>query len=270
MTIDIYELWDYSKPELSEQRFREALASASADDALILQTQIARTYGLRSQFSQAQAVLAGIEPQILSASTRARVHYYLEMGRTHASAAHSPESQTPDVKELARSAYLRAFELARDARLDRLAIDALHMMTFVDTAGEEQIEWNRRALEYMQASSQPEAKKWEGSLRNNMGYALHSLGHYEQALQEFELALAVRQRDGNAQSIRIAWWMIAWTLRTMSRLDEALAIQLRLESECDAAGEPDPYVYEELEHLYRALEDTEQAEIYAERRKAAL
>lgn len=270
MAIDIYALWDYGKPELSEQRFRTALASASGDDTLILQTQIARSYGLRSRFSEAREILAGIEPQIQAAGAGARAHYYLELGRTYASAAHSPESQTPDVKELARSAYLQAFELARDAGLDRLAIDALHMMTFVDTAGEDQIGWNRRAIEYMQASSQPDAKKWEGSLRNNMGYALHSLGRYEQALQEFEQALAVRQRDGNPQSIRIAWWMIAWTLRAMSRLDEALEIQLRLERECDAAGEPDPYVYEELEHLYRALEDTGQAEIYAARRKAAL
>jgi tetratricopeptide (TPR) repeat protein len=270
MTINVSELWDFSKPELSEQRFRAALPTASPDDALILQAQIARTYGLRSKFTEAQEILAGIERQVQGASADAKVHYYLELGRTYASAAHSPESQTPEVKELARSAYLQAFELARDARLDRLAIDALHMMTFVDTAGEDQIEWNRKAIEYMQASDQPDARKWEGSLHNNMGYALHTLGRYEHALQEFELALAVRQRDGNPQSIRIAWWMIAWTLRAMSRLNEALEIQLRLEGECDAAGEPDPYVYEELEQIYRALNNTEQAEIYAARRKAAL
>lgn len=270
MAINIYELWDYGKPELSEQRFRTALASASGDDALILQTQIARSYGLRSRFSEAQEILAGIEPQVQDASAAAKAHYHLELGRTYASAAHSPESQTPEVKALARSAYLQAFELARDAGLDRLAIDALHMMSFVDTAGKDQLEWNRRAIEYMQSSSQPDARKWEGSLHNNLGYALHTLGRYEQALSEFELALAARQRDGSPQSIRIAWWMIAWTLRAMDRLDEALEIQLRLEREGDAAGEPDPYVYEELEHLYRSLGDFERAKLYAERRKAAM
>jgi hypothetical protein len=56
----------------------------------------------------------------------------------------------------------------------------------------------------------------------------------------------------------------------MGRLLEALAIQLRLEKECDATGEPDPYVFEELEHLYRALQDTERADFYAARRKSSL
>lgn len=268
MTINVSELWDFSKPELSEQRFRAALPTASPDDALILQAQIARTYGLRRNFAQAQEILAEIAPQINSASAETKVHYYLELGRTISSAAHNPESQTTEARERARSMYMMAFEHAHDARLDRLAIDALHMMTFVDTDAGDQIEWNRRALEYMQASSQLDAKKWEGSLHNNMGYALHTLGRYEQALQEFELALAARQRDGNPGSIRVAYWMIAWTLRFMGRLNEALDIQLRLERECDEAGEPDPYVFEELEQLYRQLDDHAKAEHYTSRRKA--
>ena len=43
MAIDINALWDFSKPALSEERFRAALATAQGDDALILKTQIART-----------------------------------------------------------------------------------------------------------------------------------------------------------------------------------------------------------------------------------
>ncbi len=64
--------------------------------------------------------------------------------------------------------------------------------------------------------------------------------------------------------------MIAWTLRALERLQEALEIQLRLEKECDQAGEPDPYVFEELELLYRALNNGEQASFYADRRKALM
>ncbi len=45
MAGDLSHLWDFTQPELSEQRFREALATANPDEALILQTQIARTYG---------------------------------------------------------------------------------------------------------------------------------------------------------------------------------------------------------------------------------
>jgi tetratricopeptide (TPR) repeat protein len=270
MTIDISNLWDHSKPELSEQRFRAALSTASADEALILQTQIARTYGIRRDFTKAQEILVSIETEIRNASMEAQVRYYLELGRTYASATHPSESQTPEAKELARSAYTKALELAQSGKLDSLAIDALHMMTVVDRAPEDQLKWNRQALALMQASSQPDARKWEGSLRNNTGYALHLLGRFEEALAEFKLALAARERDGDARTIRIAHWMIAWTLRALGRLDEALEIQLRLEKECEAAGEPDPYVFEELEHLYRALKDNDRAGFYADRRKASM
>jgi tetratricopeptide (TPR) repeat protein len=270
LAIDVAKLWDFNKPELSEERFRSVLTTASADDALILQTQIARSYGLRQRFPQAQEILADIESQVQSASVEAQVYYYLELGRTYSSATHPPESQTTEVKELARSAYMRAFELAQKGELDALAIDALHMMTFVDTAPEDQIEWNRKAIALMQSSSQRDAKKWEGSLRNNTGYALHLLGRYEEALAEFKLALAAHERGGNPQKIRIAHWMIAWTLRALGQLNEAIEIQLRLEKEWDEAGEPDPYVFVDLELLYQAINNTEKAEFYAARRKAAM
>jgi tetratricopeptide (TPR) repeat protein len=269
MPIDLSALWDFSKPELSESRFRLALASASPDEALILQTQIARTYGLRRDFTQARQILAGIETRIHDASAEARVRYFLELGRTHASATHPPEAQTLESKELARGAYLRAFELAKEALLDDLAIDALHMMIFVDTTLDDQVEWNRKAIAYMEASSQPDAKKWAGSLHNNLGYALHLLRRFDEALLEFKIALAAREQSGNPHQIRIAHWMIAWTLRALGRLNEAIEIQLRLEKECDAAGEPDPYVFEELELLYQALKDSEKAEHYAALRKAS-
>lgn len=270
MAVDISALWDFNKPELSEERFRSALSKASADDALLLQTQIARTHGIRRNFSRAQQILSEIEPQIHNASDETKVRYFLELGRTYSSATHPPESQTPEIRELARSAYMRAYELAQSGELDSLAIDALHMMTFVDTEPDEQVKWNRKAMALMQSSSQPDAKKWEGSLHNNTGYALHLLGRYEDALLEFKLALAAYERGGNPQSIRIAHWMIAWTLRALGQLNEAIEIQLRLEREWDKSGEPDPNVFEELELLYQALSNDEKAEFYAARRKAAM
>ena len=95
-------------------------------------------------------------------------------------------------------------------------------------------------------------------------------GRYEDALAEFRLALAAHEPGGNPQKIRIAYWMIAWTLRALGRLNEAIEIQLRLERECDEAGEPDPYVFEELELLYQAINNREKAEFYATRRKKTM
>jgi hypothetical protein len=58
--------------------------------------------------------------------------------------------------------------------------------------------------------------------------------------------------------------MVAWTLRALGKMDEALEIQLRLERECDAAKKPDRYVFEELEILYRARGDAPRAKHYAD------
>jgi len=269
MALDIASLWDFGNPALSEQRFRDALNGASGDEALILQTQIARSFGLRGDWAGARVILASIREAAEHASPEVRVRYALELGRTWASAAHSPESQTPETRDTARRLYTEAFETARDAKLDDLAIDALHMMAFVDTAPEAQLAWDLKALAYMEASPQAEAKRWEGSLRNNIGYALHQQGRYDEAMVQLQLALAAREREGKADRIREAWWMIAWTLRAQGKLDEALAIQLRLEREWDAAGKPDPDVFEELELLYRAKGDAARAADYAAKRQAA-
>ena len=266
--VDVNALWDFGNPALSEQRLRAAQATASPDEVLILQTQIARSYGLRGDFVQAQALLDAMQPQLAGASAEVRVRHALESGRTLSSATHPPASQTPEVKARARDAYLRAHALAREARLDGLAVDALHMMAFVDTDPAAQLAWDQQALALVEASDQPAAKRWEASLRNNLGMALHGLQRYDEALAQFQQAVVLRERGQDAEATRVAHWMVAWTLRALGRNDEALAIQLRLEREGDAAGAPDAYVFEELELLYRARGDEPRARHYAERRRA--
>lgn len=269
MTLDLDALWDFGQPELSEQRFRAALESAAGDEALVLRTQIARTHGLRKDFASARRLLAEIEPKLPGAGPEARARHALELGRTCASAVHPPEAQTDEARSLARASFLHALEIAREARLDALAIDALHMLAFVDTAPADQLRWGREALTVVEASDQPAARKWEGSLRNNIGYALHQLGRLDEALSEFQRAVAIREGGTDSEATRVARWMVAWTLRALGRFEEALAIQLRLERECEAAGAPDPYVFEELERLYREAGDEARALAYSERRKSA-
>jgi len=57
--------------------------------------------------------------------------------------------------------------------------------------------------------------------------------------------------------------MVAWTLRALDRLDEALEIQLRLEREREELDDPDSSVFEELISLYEAKGDIERANHYA-------
>ena len=266
MTPDLDGLWDFGDPALSEERFQRALEAAAGDDARILVTQIARTHGLRGDFEKARAVLAALEPDIGSAGAEARARYFLELGRTHASATHAPAALTEPERARARHAFQSALDTARQSGLDALAIDALHMFAFIDDRPEDQLAWGLAALAVIEASTQPAARRWEASVRHNVGLALHALARHAEALDQFERAVVLRAQRGEAEPVRIAYWMVAWTLRALGRLDEALAIQLRLERECEAAGQPDPHVFEELAHLYRALGDDERAGSYASRR----
>lgn len=188
MAIDLAPLWDFNQPELSEQRFQNAMLGATADDQLVLKTQIARTHGLRRDFARAQDILRSMEAQITKASAEVRVRHALEWGRTLASGTHGAAPPSAAAQDSARAAYLKAYTLAKAEQLDTLATDALHMLAFVETAPVDQLKWGQ----------------------------------------------------------------------------EALAKQLWLERECAAAGAPDPYVFTELEHLYRIKGDIPKAEHYAQ------
>lgn len=267
MALDVAALWDFDQPESSEQRFRQALKGANGDDALVLQTQIARTFGLRQDFAGARRLLLDLQPLISRAGPEARTRYHLELGRTFASGKHSAAQLTADATTQARQAYEAALDLAREHRLDALAIDAIHMFAFLDTAPADQLKWGLTALEVVQTSSQPAAMRWEASVRNNIGYALHQLGRDDEALAHFEQALALRQQAGNARAVHVAQWMVAWTMRHLGRTEQALTIQLQLERAADETGEPDPHVFEELEALFTAKGDATRAAHYATRRR---
>jgi tetratricopeptide (TPR) repeat protein len=266
--MDLDALWNFSDPAQSEQRFRDALKDATGDDAFVLRTQIARTYGLRTRFAEAREILHALEPHLDRVGPEAQVRYWLELGRTYSSATHPAESQTPQAKAQARSAYGRAYETAKPAGLDGLAIDALHMMGFVDTDFADQLRWAQRALDLALASSQPQARRWEASLRNNVGYALLELGRNEEALAQLRRAVELREQRGDAEATWVAHWMVARTLRALGRIDDAIALQLRIERERAAARAPDAEVFEELAILYRAKGDVARADRYAALAKA--
>lgn len=264
---DILSLWDFRNPALSEERFRSAMKTASGDEALILHTQIARTYVFRQDFAKAREILHAISPQIQSAGAEAQVRYWLELGRTYASHQHPLDTQTPEAKHHARVAFEKALDIARGAQLDGLAIDAIHMFVFVDTDPLDQLKWGQKALSLVQASKQPEARQWEASVRSNLGEALYDLGRYEEALDHFRRSLVIREQGRNPIATLNARWHVARVLRIQKHYDQALAIQLRLERDSEAMGEPRIYIFEELALLYQAQSNHERARHYRERAK---
>ena len=233
--LDIRALWDFSDPARSEATFREHLRTASGDLALSLQTQIARSLGLRLRLDEAHALLDQIESRLPEAGPEPRVRYLLERGRTLGAAKQGAR---------ARPLFLEAVNQALGAGLDELGVDAMHMVALVEPSPEGQMHWNRAALALAQVSKEPHARNWDASLANNIGMTLHEQGHYQASLESFRTALAARERIGKPGRIREAHWMIAWTLRCLKRHDEALLILRRLQAETSEA--PDGHVFEEL------------------------
>jgi len=260
MALELEKLWDFDQPAGSEQRFRAALRDAAGDDVLILRTQIARTFSLRGMFAEAHAELDAIASGLDSAGPEARTRALLERGRTLRSAKQP---------ERARPLFEEAFTIADGAGLEALAADALHMLPLVESALEAQIAGTERLPAYARAARSERARSWEAPALNNLGVFLNDAGRHTEALAAFEQALAVRERLGAIGPIRIARWMIAHTQRRLGCIDEALRIQQALEADFAAAGEVDPYVFEELALLHEARGDTSESARYRAKEQAA-
>jgi tetratricopeptide (TPR) repeat protein len=267
--MDVSKLWDFSQPAASEARFVAALAGAGSDEQLILKTQIARTYGLRGDFARARQMLNDLEPDMATAGAEARVRHAIETGRTYVSAAHPANLLTSEARQTAARFFRAAIDQAQQARLDGLAIDAMHMMAFVEPQPLDQLKWTLQALSVAEASDQTAARDWRASLHNNAGMALHDIGRLDEALVHFRRQTVLRAQAGDAARERVARWMEAWTLRGLGRIDEALSMQLQLESEFERAGQVDVYVFQELEALYRARGDEARVTHYASLRNRA-
>jgi tetratricopeptide (TPR) repeat protein len=242
------DLWDYDDPAATEERFREILPrlEAAKEDSLVLQlrTQIARTMSLRRRFDEAHALLDDVAARLDEARPVVRVRYLLERGRTLNSAGRSSDAQP---------LFVDAWEVARACGEDGLAVDAAHMVAIVES-GDESVRWNEIALMLARTSSDPRARRWRGSLLNNLGWTHHGRGEYERARALFEEALEARVAEGKPAEIDVARWCVARSLRSLGRLDEALARQRELLSDMKAAGRNrDGFVFEEIAECLLAL-----------------
>jgi tetratricopeptide (TPR) repeat protein len=172
-----------------------------------------------------------------------RVRYWLERGRCFNDVQRDAD---------AKACFKEAWELAQAERLDGYAVDAAHMFGVMPPA-DEALAWNERALAYAKASADPAARRWLGTLQNNIGWTYHKMGRYDDALAVFKDALAFRREQGKAGPIRIARYAIAKTHRMLGRVEEALKEQVSIQGECERAGEPDGYTHEEIAECLLAL-----------------
>ncbi|OQS03616.1 hypothetical protein THRCLA_04065 [Thraustotheca clavata] len=247
--------WNFNDPQATERVFQELIASTSSPiEKLLLQTQVARTYGLRDQFDQAKQVLDAIEAQshglecTLVDAAELKVRLHLERGRMLRSSK-KPEEARPE--------FLKAFQVAQDNKMDELAIDAIHMIALVVNANEA-LTWTQRGFELAKESEDLNARNWDAALANNIGWTYHDQGEFNKALEYWKIALTAYERIGKADNIRIAKWMIARGYRSLKQHDQALEILHELEKNPSSDG----YVFEELGENYLALGQADKTKPY--------
>jgi tetratricopeptide (TPR) repeat protein len=251
---DFDTLWNYDQPAETEQRFQALLALAEPGHPQTLQllTQIARTQGLQRCFDDAHQTLNPVEAALPTADALTRIRYLLERGRVFNSSGR-PADALPFFRQ--------AWEEAQAAAEDGYTVDAAHMVAIAEPDPADKLAWNLKALKLAQTSPQERARKWLGSLYNNIGWTYHDLGQYQQALAIFEQAAEWRQANSGPGADRGPWriarWCIGRTLRSLHRYQEALALQQTLLQE--EGGDVDGYGHEEIAECLLALERSAEA-----------
>lgn len=179
-------LWNFDDPELSEQRFRDALADPTYndDEKAELATQLGRAIGLQGRYEEADALLDSVDGE---EEPTVGVRILLERGRLLNSSGHAA---------MAVPLFEQAAELGDHLGEELLAVDALHMLAVADSAHAEI--WTRSALEYASTAHDLHTRSWMAALHNSLGWILHDAARFTEALVEFQLAEQWAERAGTA------------------------------------------------------------------------
>ena len=246
-------LWDFDDVAGSERRFEALLprAGSEADGAYHAEalTQLARARGLQRRFTEARQTLDDAAHALRPGDARSQVRILLERGRV---------DRSEKREGLGRASFVEAWDFARAARDDPLAVDAAHMLGIVEP-GDEGVAWNERAMDLARSSADPAARRWVGSLASNMGWGRHDAGDFDRAIELFGLARDEWLADGRVERARIARWSVARCLRSRADFRGALAEQEALLAELEALGETDGYVFEEIGECLLALGRSDEA-----------
>ncbi|MHC4847823.1 MAG: hypothetical protein ACYTEG_05135 [Planctomycetota bacterium] len=251
---DFRKLWNFQKPDETEQKFREILPQAEAGGdlnyTLELKTQIGRTLGLQKKFDEAHALLDEVASALDESTKVARLRYLLERGRTFNSGG-SPDK--------AQKLFEEAWEYGTALPHPSLAVDAAHMLAIV-VPDDEKDAWNEQAMRYAEESGDADAANWLGALYNNMGWDAHDRGDFDRALELHTKCWDWHKERTTGGGERIAKWSVAKQLRFLGRGDEALPMQHELLAEyADEEPGGEGFVHEEIGELMHASGDDDGA-----------
>ena len=265
--LHIVDTWDFDDPAATFDAFAGDVASvgATSADGLVLRTQQARALGLQRQIDEANALLDDVDSDLAKTvqeldeadTHHVRARLEIERGRALNSAGAAAG---------ARPHLDAAYDESTAVELDGLAVDALHMSAIVAGSIDGPAAASRSTVRRSRspnapatpppgAGSAPCSTTWAGTGTTP--------GRYEQALEIFRRALAVRQEQGSKREIEVARWCVGRCLRSLERYAEALEIQETLAA--SRSGSEDGYVYEEIGENLLALGRDEDAATYFSR-----
>ena len=248
---DFTKLWNFSKPDETERKFREILprAEMAHDSSYLAQllTQIARTEGLQGKFTEAHATLDRVEKMLTPDLKLARVRYLLERGRAFNSSDH---------QDRALPLFADAYKLAESIQENGLAIDAVHMIGIAESDPKKQIEWNLKGI--AMAENDPKWGGWVRALYNNIGESYLKVKDYAHAYLYFhKLSEYQRVKDGEADMYTVK--DEAKALRLDGHPEKSLALLQPILVKMIAEKNDDGYIREELAEALFATGKNEEA-----------
>jgi tetratricopeptide (TPR) repeat protein len=251
--------WKYQDPAQTEEAFLEYVDELTEheDSTLLpqLYTQLARCKSLLQDAQGCKAYLQSAKELIDDANGIDRIipliRYHLERGRLF---------NSMQIEDRGREDFLTAWNEAVEHGIDFHAVDAAHMLGII-SEGEVALEWNLKAMQFAEDSQDAKTKSWLGSLYNNIGWTMHGLGRFDQALECFlNNETWYRERLRHEEAL-IAHWSMSKMLRLLNRTDEALRELYVIADERKQRSLPnDGYLVEEIGECLLAKGHLEQAQ----------
>ena len=249
--MDFHSVWNFDDLSATRKALEALLAEAERsgpDDRACILTQLARLDGLEKALGDADSRLAEAQ-ELAAGNAEVDARIALEAGRL-----------ARDQGDIVRSGTLfqSALDIASQAGLDDLALDALHMLAIIAPA--DQAMTLAAQAEALVKAGDPGLKRWLGPILNNLGWTLFEDGRFLEAAACFRRDTDLRTEQGAEQARQIAAWNTAMALRQGGRFEEALPI---LESLVEEGGSRLTFAYVQLAELWDARDDAARTADYA-------
>ena len=219
--LDVRDYWNFSDPAATRTVFEELRTKLEdRQEYLDVVAQIARTYSLSGENQACLDMLKPVWDEALAAGGRAAASTMLEAARAY---------RGMGLVDQAR----KGFEDVAQSGPEDLRVDALHMLALISEG--DQVEfYNQQAITLAKTSKDVWARRWIGTLYNNMGWTKYEAGDLDDTLEYFESALLARYEFGQDERVDEAKWCIGRTLCDLGRIQEARELQQEiLESDAD-------------------------------------